>query len=271
MIYKIGYLQFEPKLMDVSYNLKKLENLLQNQKADLLVLPELATSGYVFNHKKEVKKISEPAKNGETASLFKSLAKMTETSYVVGFSECENNHYFNSSMLVNPDGEIYVYRKTHLFFEEKKWYEPGNLGFSIFPGKSGIKIGMMICFDWFFPETARCLALQGAQIIAHPANLVLPWCQQAMITRSLENRIFSITANRTGTEKNGKKSQHFTGMSQILSTKGDILHRADTSEEKLYFLEIETDDALNKKITDNNDAFLDRRVDMYQILVKNLQ
>jgi predicted amidohydrolase len=267
MLYKVGFLQFKPKLLDVSHNLSKMEKSLKNQKADLIVLPELATSGYVFSSKEEVKKISEPAKNGETALLFKRLAKENETSYVVGFSEEDKGKFYNSSMLVNPDGKVIIYRKTHLFFEEKLWYEPGNTGFSVFMGKSGVKIGMMICFDWIFPESARCLALNGAQIIAHPANLVLPWCQQAMITRSLENRVFSITANRIGKETNGEKTQRFTGMSQVLSTKGEILYRADETEETLYITEIETDESINKEVTKFNDAILDRRTEMYEILL----
>jgi predicted amidohydrolase len=266
MHYKVGFLQFAPKLLDTTYNLKNMENLLQNQTADLIVLPELATSGYVFNSLEEVNKISEPAKSGDTAALFKTLAKQNNTSYVVGFSETANGKFYNSAMLVNPDGELYVYRKNHLFFEEKIWYEPGDSGFPVFPAKHDIKIGMMICFDWIFPESARCLALNGAQIIAHPANLVLPWCQQAMITRSLENRVFSITANRIGKETNGEKSQYFTGMSQVLTPKGEILQRANEIEETFFVTEIETDDSLDKQVTDFNHAFTDRRPELYKIL-----
>jgi predicted amidohydrolase len=84
-----------------------------------------------------------------------------------------------------------------------------------------VKVGMMICFDWIFPESARTLALKGAQIIAHPSNLVLSYCQQAMFTRAVENRVFTITANRTGTEINGDKELYFTGKSVIVDTKGN--------------------------------------------------
>jgi len=75
---------------------------------------------------------------------------------------------------------------------------------------------MMICFDWFFPESARTLALKGAQLILHPSNLVMPYCQDAMITRSIENRVFSITSNRIGREG----GYNFTGKSQIVSFDG---------------------------------------------------
>ena len=104
-----------------------------------------------------------------------------------------------------------------------------------------------------------------AQIICHPSNLVLPWCQQAMITRSLENRVFSITANRTGTETNGGESLTFTGQSQILGTKGEILIRLNESETKLATCEIDPAEALDKSVTPRNDAFADRRPEFYEL------
>jgi predicted amidohydrolase len=123
----------------------------------------------------------------------------------------------------------------------------------------------MICFDWQFPEAARSLALQGAEILCHPSNLVLPWCQEAMKTRSLENRIFSITANRVGTEVNGELSEHFTGQSQILSTKGEILIRLNDNEEGIYTVSIDPAKAADKTVTERNNAFSDRRAELYSL------
>jgi len=217
-MYKVGVLQFEPRLLKVDENLKNLENMLIDVEADLIVLPELATSGYVFNSKEEVMSVAEDAKTGKTAQLFSRLAQERDCSFVVGFPENASGTLYNSCSLINPNGEIYTYRKTHLFFEEKIFFAPGDSGLNVFPAKCGVKVGMMICFDWQFPEAARTLALRGAQIIAHPSNLVLPWCQKAMTIRSLENRVFSITSNRIGTEVNGEKELYFTGMSQILNT-----------------------------------------------------
>ncbi|MCF7793101.1 MAG: beta-ureidopropionase [Candidatus Cloacimonetes bacterium] len=263
-MYKIGVLQFEPKFLKIQENLKKMEELLATVNADLVVLPELATSGYLFKTKSELEKAAEPAKTGVTANLFTRLAKEKNTSYVVGFAEKDGDKFYNSSLLVNPAGTIHVYRKTHLFYEEKKWFLPGNSGLKVFEAKDGVKVGLMICFDWIFPESARTLALRGAQIIAHSANLVLPWCQQAMITRSLENRVFSITSNRTGTEKNMDSELTFTGMSQILSTKGEILHRCTETEETVQIVEIYPEKADDKKVTEYNHAFNDRRTEMYE-------
>ena len=264
MIYRVGIVQFKPQLLQTKQNLNRMEELLKPVKADLIVLPELAASGYLFNNIEEVAQIAEDGQTGATAELFKKLAKEKNTSFVVGFAEKENDKFYNSSMLVNPDGQIFIYRKTHLFYEEKKWFEPGNSGFNVFEAKNGVRVGLMICFDWIFPEAARTLALKGAQILVHSANLVLPWCQQAMITRSLENRVFSITSNRIGTEKNDKNELTFTGMSQVLSTKGEILVRCEQTEECVKTVEIFTDKADDKQITEFNHAFNDRRPELYE-------
>ncbi len=263
-MYKVGVLQFEPRLLKVDENLKNLENMLIDVEADLIVLPELATSGYVFNSKEEVMSVAEDAKTGKTAQLFSRLAQERDCSFVVGFPENASGTLYNSCSLINPNGEIYTYRKTHLFFEEKIFFAPGDSGLNVFPAKGGVKVGMMICFDWQFPEAARTLALRGAQIIAHPSNLVLPWCQKAMTIRSLENRVFSITSNRIGTEVNGEKELYFTGMSQILNTKGEVLTSLNKTEEGIEFVRINPADAFDKKVTDHNNAFTDRRPEMYE-------
>jgi predicted amidohydrolase len=264
MKYKIGVLQFEPKLLEIENNLKKMAELLADVEADLIVLPELAASGYLFTCLEEVDQVAEDAQTGRTATTFKKLAMENNTSFVVGFAEKDKGKFYNSSMLVNPDGKIFIYRKTHLFYEENNWFEPGNSGLNVFEAKNGVRVGLMICFDWIFPEAARTLALRGTQIITHSANLVLPWCQQAMITRSLENRVFSITSNRTGTEKNREKELTFTGMSQILSTKGEILARCETVGDCIKIVEIDPAKADVKQITEFNHAITDRRPEMYE-------
>lgn len=264
-MYRLGVLQFEPKLLKVTENLERMAELVRNVDADLIVMPELATSGYVFNTKEEVISVAENAKSGLTARFFTQLSRERNCSFVVGFPEIDDGVLYNSCSLFNPDGRIYTYRKSHLFFEEKLFFEKGNTGFQVFEAKNNVKIGMMICFDWQFPESARTLALKGAEIIVHPANLVLPWAQKAMVTRSLENRVFSVTSDRTGTEVNGEKSLYFTGMSQILNTKGEILTQLDKSEANVSVVMIDPSEAANKQVTARNDAFADRRTDLYEI------
>ena len=112
---------------------------------------------------------------------------------VVGLAERAQDHLYNSAVLIGPNGYIGTYRKIHLFFEETLWFTPGNTGFQVWDiGQA--KVGLLVCFDWFYPEAARTLALQGADILCHPSNLVLPHCPDAMVTRCLENHVFAITA-----------------------------------------------------------------------------
>jgi len=121
----------------------------------------------------------------------------------------------------------------------------------------------MICFDWRFPEVARLLALRGAEVIAHPSNLVLPYCQDAMITRSIENRVFTVTANRTGSESVDGTTLRFTGRSQIVSPKGERLAAMDETEEGVRIVTIDPTAARDKRATPRNDLFADRRTDLW--------
>jgi len=262
---KVSLLQFEPRLLDKEYNLKKMKQLLIGLKTDLVVLPELCNSGYVFANKEEVFSVAEEAGKGETYFVLSDIANSINCNIVYGYPELDGNNLYNSCMLIMSDGRFYNYRKTHLFNREKLFFSPGDTGFQVFTILNGVKIGMMICFDWQFPESARTLALLGAQIICHPANLVLPWCQQAMKTRCLENRVFAVTANRIGTEVNAGEIFNFTGQSQILNTRGEVLSSLSVSEERTITVEINPEEANDKTVTERNDAFKDRRPEFYKL------
>jgi len=263
MIYTVSVLQFKPEFLQPKKNFARLSAMIHGIDSDLLVLPELALSGYVFSSREEVAEVAESIPDGETFTALRELAQEKNLSICYGFPELSGAKYFNSSALLNPDGSYHIYRKVHLFYREKLFFAPGDKPFFVCEAKAGVRIGMMICFDWQFPESARSLALKGAQIICHPSNLVLPWCQEAMKTRSLENRVFSITSNRVGTETNGEHSEYFTGGSQILGNKGEILLRMNEDEEAIYSVQIDPDLALNKQVTEHNNAFSDRRPSMY--------
>jgi len=263
MLYQVGLCQFQPKLLQKKENLQKMINLVDGIEADLIVFPELATSGYTFASQEEVFSVAESFAKGETTMIFQELSAKNKTSYVIGFPENYNEQLFNSSVLINPDGTKHLYRKTHLFNEEKLWFTPGDTGFVVANAKNEVRVGLMICFDWFFPESARTIMLKGGQIIAHCANLVLPWCQQAMLTRSLENRLYSITCNRTGTEINGEKTFSFTGMSQVISPLGDILFRLNNDDEKVNLVKIDITKANDKNITAYNHVIKDLRTNFY--------
>ena len=265
---RIGFLQFQPQFGKPEENISKINELISDKDFDLLVLPELANSGYLFSDKKELKELSEKIGSGKFCKALKEISFEKDAFIVSGICERDGKTYYNSAVLVCPDGKIFTYRKIHLFNEEKLWFTPGNKSpkaYEIKNKKFGkVKIGMMICFDWIFPETARTLALKGAQIICHSSNLVMSYCQRAMFTRAVENRVFTITANRTGKDVSGKKELAFTGESVIVSPRGEYLSRGSLDKEEVCIVEINPEEAISKKISLNNDLFKDRRKEFYK-------
>ncbi len=265
MSFQVALAQFDPVRKNVNANIKKIKRLVSGLQVDLLVLPELSNTGYMFNSMPDLKPYSEPGDgSGKFLSALRSISKSTQGLIIAGYSELDKGKLYNSAAAVSPDGVIANYRKIHLYLNEKDLFESGDTGFSIVEWKN-VKIGIMICFDWVFPEAARTLALAGAQIIAHPANLVLPYCQSAMVTRSIENRIFTITANRIGKEKLGKDSLLFTGQSQMTSPDGKILYRGPKNKPTVHITSIDPEEALDKSISKRNDLFKDRRTGSYQL------
>ena len=262
---RVGYYQFRPLFGRPDHNCEKIVTALAAAEADLVVLPELALSGYSFKDKNELMKYAEDPAASRRLEKISDLAKARACYFVIGFAEREGARCFNSAALIGPAGIAHIYRKAHLFNAEKFLFEPGNTGFTVHEVK-GMKIGMLICFDWVFPEAARVLALKGAQLICQPANLVLAYCQQTMLARCIENGIFAITANRYGAEKRPHGSLKFTGQSQIAAPGGKLLRRAAARREELYITEINPRDADNKMITEHNGLFADRRPEFYRAL-----
>jgi predicted amidohydrolase len=264
-MYQVGFLQFCPVRYDVAANIAAIERLTAGIHADLLVLPELANSGYLFASPAELRPYAEEGDgSGPFLSALRRVAGRIAGVVVAGFAERAADGLYNSAAAVDASGVMQVYRKTHLFQDEQDLFRPGDTGFRVFTHR-GVRIGMMICFDWFFPESARTLALMGAQIIAHPANLVLPWCQTAMVTRSLENAVFSITTNRFGTETLGEQRLTFTGASQVLDPRGQRLLQAPVAAEAVATCAIDPTQADSKRVGTRNDLFADRRPEMYRM------
>ncbi len=265
----IGFLQFEPIFLDVEENVNKIFSFIRNSSnIDFLVLPELANSGYTFQNKGELEKVAEEIPKGYFTEKMCEIAKEKNLHIVAGICEKHGEKFFNSAILVGPEGYIDTYRKLHLFDREKMFFEPGNTPLQVYDiGKA--KIGIIICFDWIYPETIRVLALKGADIIAHSANLVLPYSQTAMLARSIENRIFTITANRIGTEKNGEVEFYFTGQSQITSPKMDVLFRASKDKEELFMTTVDIELAKTKWLNEYNNLFDDRRPEFYRSLTNS--
>jgi len=259
---RIGFVQFDPHFGDKEYNLQRAEELVRGVEAELLVLPELFNSGYLFLYRQEAAKLAEPIPQGPTTQRLLRLARETDTHLVAGLAEEAGRRLYNSAILVSPAGWARTYRKSHLFVDEKTFFHPGDSGFLTFD-IGAARLGLMVCFDWIYPESARILALKGADIICHPANLVLPYCQRAMITRCLENGLFIITANRTGTESRGEKSLTYSGMSQITGPRGEVICSAGPDEEVVGVAQVDPLRSRDKRITERNDLLADRRTDLY--------
>ncbi|WP_447984399.1 nitrilase-related carbon-nitrogen hydrolase [Nitrospira sp. Nam74] len=260
----VGFYQFNPIFGEVKRNLDTVSNRLSEVHCDLMVLPELFASGYQFISKQEVEELAEPVPDGLTTQRLIQVARDRHMVLVGGLPERDGAHCYNSAVIVAPSGFLGCYRKTHLFYEETLFFSPGDTGFQVWDIGSA-RIGIMVCFDWFYPESARTLALRGADIICHPSNLVLPHCPEAMVTRSLENRVFSITANRIGSEeRGGKKRLTYIGQSEIVSPEGAILSRAPSDQDSLRVLDIDPYEARNKSLNPYNDLLRGRRTQFYE-------
>ena len=271
---KVAAAQFEPHIGDKARNLAKMLELVDraaDQGVKLVVLPELANSGYIFNSKEEALALSEPVPGGETTNKLIAKAKEQNIYIVFGIDERGDGYrLYNSAALVGPEGYIGKYRKLHLWDEEKIFFEPGDLGLPVFDLPFG-RLGMMICYDGWFVETSRILRLQGADIIANPTNWIYvpgvitpekPLAPNLHDSLAHANKVFIVSADRIGTERN----QPFLGLSNIAGPRGGLA-RASFDREEIITAEINLIDARYTIFTRLADGLRDRRVDVYAPLL----
>jgi predicted amidohydrolase len=259
---RIGFYQYRPLFGKPQRNGEKVIDRLRAVRADLMVLPELAFTGYYFSGRAELRALAEEPRSSALVRSLVALCRDRGFHLVTGFAERARDKVFNSALLIGPRGLRRTYRKLHLFNEEKRWFDAGDTEVGVDTVR-GARVGMMVCFDWVFPELARTLALRGADVICHPANLVLEHAQQTMLTRSLENGVFSVTANRFGRDRRPHGALRFTGRSQIVGPRGDLLYRAPAQREVLHVHDIDPSNARDKKITPRNRLLKDRRPEFY--------
>jgi len=259
-------LQYAPQRGDLDGNMKAMARLTDGLAADLLVLPELASTGYFFTRKEELLDLAESPDRGAFCSWMRDLSAGRGMVVVGGFAERDAaDRLYNAALFAFPDGTHAVYRKSHLFYKERLVFEPGDSGLFVREW-NGVRIGAMICYDWRFPEAARTLALRGADIIAHPSNLVAAaslW-GPVMRTRAIENKVIIATANRFGDETHDGETLHFTGESQIVSYNGSVLALAGAEEEGLIGAAVDPDATRGKSFNPFNDIMADRRPELYQ-------
>ena len=264
---RVAVLQHLPQYLAVDANLDAVDRMLSGIDADLVVLPEFFATGYFFHSTEDARSVAEALPGGRTTDRMIDWARRSGAVIVGGLVEICSDRLYNSAAIVGPEGPVGRYRKLHLYFEEKIHFEPGNLGLQVFDvtdrAGNAYRLGVMICFDWYYPEAARTLALAGADVIAHPANLVRRDCPRAMPVRALENHVFTATADRVGTESKSGETLSFIGQSRICSPRGEVLAELGTDETGVAVAEIDAADARARRITEHNDLFADRRVDAY--------
>lgn len=260
---KIAVVQFAPEFGKTDNNLERALSLMKAQDAELFVLPELPFSGYLFQDRDECVSLAEDPMVSATVRQLTRFCARKRCAVVTGFCERSMAHVYNSALFIGPDGVEATYRKLHLFNTEKSTFDPGNLPLPVVD-YAGIRVGMMVCFDWALPEPVRTLALAGAQIVCQPSNLVLDKCQRAMFARSVENGVFTATANRCGSDERPSGAVRFTGRSQILSPTGECLAQAGADTDEVIVAEIDPSQSDIKMITPSNHLLHDRRPKWYR-------
>ncbi|MDE6024824.1 MAG: N-carbamoylputrescine amidase [Lachnospiraceae bacterium] len=278
---------------ETSKNICKAERMVRDAAAGgagVILLPELFENLYFCQERKyEHYELALPVSENPAVRIMSKLAKELKVVIPVSFYERDKNSLFNSVAMIDADGSILgVYRKTHIpddhFYQEKFYFSPGDTGFRVWNTAFG-KIGVGICWDQWFPEAARCMALDGAELILYPTAIgeepilecdSMPHWRRCMQGHSAANIIPVVAANRVGTEEivpcmenaNQKSSLEFYGSSFITDETGEILKSASRHEEEIILQEFDLD-----KIFENRlgwGLFRDRRPNCYSTITKGI-
>jgi N-carbamoylputrescine amidase len=268
----VACLQMRPTFGDVASNVAASLSMIDEaaeRGARLVVLPELCNSGYRFASREEAFALAEEIPGGPTIKAWAERAARHGLYLVAGICERAGSSLYNSAVVLGPEGYLGTFRKVHLWNEETLYFEPGDLGFPVFPTPIG-RIGVAICYDGWFPETFRLCALQGADIVCVPTNWVpIPGQaqgRQAManilaMAAAHSNSMFIACADRVGAER----GQPFEGQSLIVSYTGwPVAGPASRDSEEILLAEIDLREARRKRNWNAfNQVLRDRRTDVY--------
>ena len=268
---RVSCIQFEPIFGAVDANMARASDLVRAAAAAgsrLIVLPELASTGYVFESAAEAAALAEPVPDGPTTRAWAALAAELGVHIVAGIAESAGDTLYNAAVIVGPEGYIGTYRKAHLWDQENVFFARGDLGFPVFDTALG-KVGVAICYDGWFPETFRQLALGGAEIVCIPTNWV-PMPDQpegeAAMANTLHraaahtNGLFIACADRVGVER----GQPFEGQSLIIGPKGwPLAGPASRDRTETLSALVDLDAAGRKDLNAFNSLLRDRRTDIY--------
>ena len=269
---RVACLQMEPEIGQKEKNLfRSLELIEQAGKAgaNLVVLPELCNSGYMFATREEAFDLAEPVPGGASCESWMAAARKYELFIVAGITEREGDKLYNSAVVLGPKGYIGTYRKNHLWGEENLFFEPGNLGVPVFHIGAG-RIACAICYDIWFPEIFRLAALQGADMLCVPTNWVpmpgqpdnFPVMANILAMGGAHaNSMFVAAADRVGVER----GQPFLGNSLIVSHAGwPLAGPASPDREEMLIADLNLADARRKRnLNEFNQLLRDRRTDVY--------
>ena len=271
---RIAVAQYEPHVGEPEHNLAQAvlwATSAADQGAHLIVLPELASSGYVFGDEAEAQRFAEDPDDGPTVRALREVCARHGCHIVAGISERDGDCRHNSAVLIGASGRMGTYRKLHLYYDEQSWFQPGD-ELPIVDLPIG-RVGMIICFDLWFPEPARALALAGAEIIAVPTNWVASfkrtvwddrgYCQGdyvAMATAA-QNGVVMACADRIGVER----GVSFIGASIIVGADGwPVSGPASKDREELLIADVDLDSVEQARCrTPRNHLHTDRRPDAY--------
>lgn len=269
---RVACIQFEPAFGEVEKNLAAMEMRIRaahEKGAQIVVLPELADTGYVFEQAAELESLSAEIPAGRSAQFLITLARELDIHIVSGLAERAGDTFYNSAIICGPQGYIGTYRKLHLWNRENLFFARGDLGLPVFDTPLG-RIGVAICYDGWFPETFRGLALKGATLVCVPTNWVpmpgneaYPEAMANILHKAAahSNGIYIACADRVGTER----GQPFLGQSLIVGTKGwPLAGPASSIEEETLIADIYPENvAANRSLSEFNDVLGDRRDDIY--------
>ena len=268
----VASVQMEPqvgrKADNVASSVERIEQAAA-QGASIVVLPELANSGYVFESREEAFALAEEVPDGPTTRAWADAARRCKVHIVAGIAEREGTRLYNAAVVVGPQGWLGTYRKLHLWGDEHLFFEPGDRGVPVFHTVHG-RLGVLICYDGWFPEMYRLLSAQGADIVCMPTNWVpmpgQPVDQPAMATTlamasAHSNGMNIVCANRTGTER----GQPFVGQSVIVGAQGwPLAGPASHDGEEILFARINLKASRQARhLNAFNDVLRDRRDDIY--------
>jgi predicted amidohydrolase len=261
----VACVQLSPVIGDYEGNQRAVRGAIARAGADLVVIPELATSGYVFESAEEARSLARPA--GEALAPWIEAAGAAGCVVAGGFAEIDGDVVFNSGAIVDGSGVLAVYRKLHLWDREKLFFTPGSELPPVVDTPAG-RLGVCVCFDVEFPEIVRGLALRGAELVCVPTNWPdegRPDGERPMeVVRAMaaasSSRVFIAAADRCGPER----GVDWVGGSAILAPSGFPLAGGQASTEPaLRTAACELAEARDKRIGERNDVFADRRVDVY--------